>query len=124
MRVLLALLLVVHGAAHLVGFVVPWRLMTSADFLQVSATLGELTADGPIGARIVGVVWLLLALTFFVLAAGLLLHVQGIEQWTLGAVAVSTLLCVLDWPDARFGIAANVAVLLLLVALAPLSVLR
>jgi hypothetical protein len=124
MRLLLALLLVVHGAAHLVGFVIPWRLMTSADVLQRAAILGELAAEGPLGARIVGLVWLLMALTFFVLAAGFLLHVRVIEQWTLGAVAASTLLCVLDWPDARFGVAANVAVLLLLVALAPPGVLR
>jgi hypothetical protein len=123
MRVLLAMLLVVHGAAHLVGFVVPWRLMTSADFLQRSTVLGDIASDGSPGARMLGVIWLLMALTFVGLAAGLLLQVQGIERWTLNAVAASMLLCVLDWPDARYGVAVNVAVLLLLVALAPGTVL-
>jgi hypothetical protein len=31
MRIILAARLVVHAIAHIVGFVVPWRLVTSAD---------------------------------------------------------------------------------------------
>ncbi len=124
MRLLLATLLVVHGAAHLVGFVIPWRLTTPERVPEPSTVPGGVEDVGSsIGARTLGLLWLLLALTFFGLAGGVLLHVQGIEQWTLAAVAGSTLLCVLDWPDARYGILANVAVLLLLVALAPRAVL-
>src|SRR5262245_28052380 len=119
MRMLLAALLVVHGAAHLVGFVIPWRLTTPAIVPEPSAAPGDIEDVGSIGARALGALWLLMALTFFGLAAGVLLHIQGSEQWTLAAVAGSMLLCVLDWPDARYGILANVAVMLLLVALAP-----
>jgi len=31
MRILAAVLLVAHAVAHLLGFMVPWRLLTSAD---------------------------------------------------------------------------------------------
>ena len=65
--------------------------------------------------RVMGVAWLAMALTFVVVAAGVLLQAAWLAPAALAAVSASTMLCVLGWPDTRFGFAANIAVFLLLV---------
>ena len=115
MRALLAAVLMGHGIAHLVGFAVSWQLMTSAEVPYRTTVLGGLVDVGPIGARVMGVVWLAIALTFVVVAAGVFLQVPWLAPVALAAVAASTMLCVLGWPDARFGLAANIVIALLLV---------
>jgi len=58
MRVVLAAFVLVHGIAHLPGFVVPWRLAALSE-LPYKTTLLNGTLDvGEGGIRIVGLLWL------------------------------------------------------------------
>jgi hypothetical protein len=95
---LIAAILLVHGVAHLVGFVRAWGLSTA------TAPRPPLVDLGAAGVKVTGILWLLLALTY-VVAAVLVLMRAPLAIWvTLGTSVVSLVLCTLTWPDARLGI--------------------
>jgi hypothetical protein len=110
------MLLAVHGLAHLAGFVVPWKLMAIADLPYRTTVFGGSVNIGAIGVRIMGVLWLFTGATFVLLAMAVLVD----AAWWYGAflmtAAVSTIACVVEWPQARAGVLANVVVFGLAVA--------
>jgi hypothetical protein len=61
MRFALAALLMAHGVAHLVGFVVPWRLVASQEVAYRTTILASAIDVGDAGIRMLGIVWLLAA---------------------------------------------------------------
>ena len=65
MRVALAALLIVHGVAHLVGFVVPWKLVSTVEMPYRTTILGGMADVGDVGARTLGVIWLMAAIVAF-----------------------------------------------------------
>ncbi|MGV3637693.1 MAG: DUF6544 family protein [Flavobacteriales bacterium] len=103
LRILLSLLLVLHGAIHLLGFVKAYGL----------ANVPALTL--PI-SKPIGALWAMTA-ALFVIAFLLLLLANG--QWWVPAgiaVALSQVLIVLHWHDARFGTIANTLLLVAVIA--------
>jgi hypothetical protein len=113
MRTLLGGTLLVHGIAHLVGFVVPWRLVTSSEVPYRTTLLG--VDIGPAGVRAVGIAWLLAAILFVALAASVLGHASWPLQGVLTLMGVSVALCVLGLPESRPGLVMNAAIVALLV---------
>ena len=109
-RKAVAVLLVVHGLIHLLGFVVPWRLASIAGFPDRTDVLGG--ADvGTTGARILGVFWLVACLGFVASGLALLL---GRAHWWEGAVVsavLSLILAVLWVQQAYFGAVIDVVVI-------------
>jgi hypothetical protein len=114
MRGVLAAVLIVHGISHVVGFVVPWRLVTSADVPYRTTIAGGSIDLGPAGIKMIGLVWLVLAISFVMLAIGLLARASWWFPAILYLVAVSAMFCALQWSDARVGLLANVTILALL----------
>jgi hypothetical protein len=114
MRFVLALLLVAHGVAHLVGFVSSWKLATLAELPYKTAVFSGRVDVGDAGIRVMGVLWLLAALAFLVAAFAVTTETGWAVRFTLAAVTASLILCVVGWPDARIGVAVNVGLLLLL----------
>ena len=112
-RYILVFLLVAHGVAHLVGFVVPWRLIMSAEMPYRTTILQGRVDLADVGIRAYGLVWLALAFGCAVIAIGVLLR----SSWWLaaleGLVAVSLVFCVLDWPLTRMGVVANLLILVM-----------
>jgi hypothetical protein len=109
MRIAVAVLMLVHAVAHLPGFLVSWQLATFAELPYKTTLLAGRLPVGDRGMQVVGVVWLLLALGF---AASSLGALARLPWWTVVAsvaTTVSFVLCVLAWPDTRFGVAVNVA---------------
>ena len=108
MRVLLGGTLLVHGVAHLVGFVVPWRIVTSSEVPYRTTLLG---ADiGRTGVRALGLAWLLVSVLFVVLGAGVLRHGAWHYEAILRLVGVSVVLCLLGLPESRPGLLANASI--------------
>lgn len=99
-RWLVAAVLIVHGLVHLIGFVVPWRLATLADFPYRTTVFSGMEV-GSAAVRTVGVLWLLAAVGFVVAGAGLL---TGASWWTAGTVAAAGLSVVLAalWAQQAF----------------------
>src|SRR5947199_17315 len=58
MRWLLAGLLIAHGIAHVVGFVVPWKILTSKEMPYRTTILASSVDLGETGARLLGRMWL------------------------------------------------------------------
>jgi len=104
-----AAFLLLHGFAHLVGFVGPWRLSNS---VQPESTLlaGRISIEMS-GMRALGMFWLGGALAFTVAAVGVLRHAPWWPAFTFGAAIGSLVLCVLSIPQSRIGIPINVAII-------------
>lgn len=115
MRLVLAFLLVAHGVAHLPGFLVAWGLASFPELPYRTTVFGTLDIGG-LGARAIGVGWLVLALSFVALAAVVAMEVELPAALLPLALGGSALLCVADWPEARFGFVANTVIAALLVA--------
>jgi hypothetical protein len=99
MTVVLAIVLVVHGLIHLLGFAKAFGL----------ADLPQLTQ--PISPWL-GVLWVLAALLFLAAAAALFVWPRGWWAIGAGAIAVSMFVIVFFWTDAKFGALANVVALI------------
>ena len=109
MRIVLAILMVVHGLAHLVGFAGAWRL--APDGIPYKTTILAGSVDlGDSGIRAVGLLWLGLAAAFIVVAVGAFGAFQWWPQAALAVAIVSLLLSATEWPEARLGVVLNVAI--------------
>jgi hypothetical protein len=116
MRIAVGIYLLVHGFCHVVGFLVPWKLITSKEEPYKTTLLSGALDVGDVGIRMVGILWLL---------AGLALALDGVGAfaswpWWRGAalwLAISsTVLCVFGLPGAKIGIPANLLLLAYLAA--------
>jgi hypothetical protein len=116
MRMLLAAILIGHGAAHVVGFAVPWKLVSSTEVPYRTTVLAGALNVGPVGVRLLGVLWLAVSIAFVSVAVGLLQHTSWWYREALVLVGVSLVLCVLHLPESRPGLVANAVVLALLIA--------
>ena len=109
-HVAFAIPLFVHGFAHLVGFVVSWRIATLKEIPHRTALLAGSIDIGELGIRVVGLLWLLEGLSFAVSSLGVILR----APWSLPLTAVvmvgSVLLCVAGLPDSWIGVFVNLAI--------------
>ena len=112
MRWLLAGVLLIHGIAHIVGFVVPWKIIVSSEVPYRTTVLG--VDIGKAGIRAVGLAWLVLAWLFIACAANLTQHEAVAPGRVVALVTGSFLLCALGLPESRPGLFANAGILALL----------
>ena len=113
-RFALGLLMVLHGIAHLPGFVGPWRLATIEGLPYRTTVLGGRLDIGDAGMRVLGAAWLALALGFGLAGA---LALANRPWWSAAATAAalaSLVICLVQLPEARIGAVVD---LLLLAAL-------
>ena len=109
MRITFAAFLLLHGIAHLVGFLNPFGLAPARAPGQPPPPRPDALFDGKIligdaAARSLGLVWLLIAIVFAFVAVGV---VRDASWWpaTLAAAAVASLaMSVAFWPAARIGV--------------------
>ena len=115
MKFVIGGLFILHGFAHLVGFVVPWGLMKSDEMEYKTTLLGGLWDIGDGGIRAVGLIWLAAALAFVLAAIGVF---SGASWWVGLSLAValgSFILSILGWPDSRIGVIVNIVIIVYLV---------
>ncbi len=113
MKIVAAILLLIHGLSHLPGFLGPWKLSPSVPY-KTTILAGRLDV-GAIGAKVVGALWLLLVIDFALVAWAAYV---GAAWWPLGALAAasaSLLLCLVDWPETRIGVAIDIALIVIIV---------
>ena len=100
-----------HGLIHLIGFVVPWRIAIVEGFGYRTTALGGAVALGDTGARIVGVVWLALAVGFVIAAVATGRGVPWARALVAMLAVASLAVCVLGLPETAAGIAVNLGIL-------------
>ena len=117
MRAFFAVFLLLHGLAHLVGFLVPWRLVpgsTGAPAPPMNRLLGGRLVLNDVSARSLGLLWLVAALAFAVVSIAWWRQ----QPWSgeaLVLIAIASLvLTIAWWPATRIGFALNIAILLVL----------
>jgi hypothetical protein len=107
MRFVIAALFVIHGVAHLVGFVVPWRIATLEETPYKTTILNGKVNVGDAGIRTVGALWLVTAAAYAACAVAVALQLH----WWFWAAALTTLvsfgLTMIGWPESRIGVAVN-----------------
>jgi hypothetical protein len=114
MRIVLALFLLAHGVAHLVGFVSSFKLATLPELPYKTTIFSGRIDVGDAGVQVMGVLWLLTAVGFLVAAFAVATATDSATRLMLAAVIASLTLCVAGWPDARIGVAVNLSLILLL----------
>ena len=110
LRIAAAAILVAHGIAHLVGFVGAWRLNAKVPY-TTTVFAGRLDV-GTTGIRVLGVLWLLLALDFLFTAA---VALMGLPWWPRAALVAATgslIMCVTAWPNGVIGLVIDAAIIL------------
>mgnify|MGYP005839919303 CR=1 FL=1 len=105
-----ALLFVLHGVAHAVGFAGTFGLSESNAINEGFTLVGGLDTDG-LARHALGVLWLVPIPLYVVAAAGLMLRRRWWAPWALAATFFSTALCVLWLEPAKVGMALNVVIL-------------
>ena len=110
--VLAALGLLLHGLLHLVGFMVPWSYAGITVLRAEEAAGGRLRLGDGL-ARVLGLLWLLMAALYILAATGLLFGVE----WAVPLVVVATVgslpLCLAKLPEMAVGAAIDVVILVL-----------
>jgi len=113
MRIALSIFLFLHGLAHLVGFVVSWRIIKTDEMpYKTTLFMGKINI-GDAGIRIIGIIWLLIALAYFY--SGWITYRQ-MDFWlsfTLTVTMLSLVFCILAIPDSHIGVYINLALIIL-----------
>jgi hypothetical protein len=109
-RIGLAVLFLLHGPVHLLGFVVPFGLAEVEGFPRSTTVLAGRLDIGEVGIRVAGVGWLLVAVAFVAAAIGLWLLAPWWWGLALGVTAASAVLCALFVPTAWAGLVVDAAI--------------
>ena len=113
-NVIAAIYLIVHGLIHLIGFVVFWQLVEIEDISYTTTVLGGRLDIGDAGMRVLGVLWLLITIAFVIAGVAIFFSPPWWWSFTLAVTLASLVVTILGWPDAKFGVLANIIILLFL----------
>jgi hypothetical protein len=115
MRITLAVLMTLHGMAHLVSYVEAWQLMPRSFPCKTTILAGRVDL-GDAGTRVVGMIWLAVAVAFVLSAAGAVVGAAWWASLAFGVAATSLVLSAVELPQARPGLVINLLILATLVA--------
>jgi hypothetical protein len=111
MRMILAILMVLHGVAHLPGFVNEWRLASLEGLPYRTTILAGRLDLGEQGIRVVGTLWLAAAIAFWAAGAGAFAD----RPWWIPVAALvalaSLVLSLVELPEAKIGVLVNLVIL-------------
>ena len=111
LRILVGIFFIVHGLIHLFGFLPPWNLGKSLNLPHSTTVLDGRMNLGEVGARLVGLLWLAALVGYLIAAFGLFQLAPWWQPLTLWTTLLSLGLCILGWPDAKFGVLINLILL-------------
>jgi hypothetical protein len=110
-RRIAAIVLALHGAIHLIGFVTPWRIATLEGFAYRTTVFNGALDVRDAGARVIGLAWLGLTVGFLTAGYG----VWRRKRWAAGLTGVlaivSLVVCLLGLPETFAGVAIDVVIL-------------
>lgn len=112
MRTFSAVFLLLHGLAHLVGFRAAF--WPSPEMKAKTALLGGAVHVAPLAGKILGSLWLLLALSYVGAASLLIVRHAAFTSVVLGASLASLVMCALYWPEAKIGLFIDLALVVAL----------
>jgi hypothetical protein len=93
----LAVIAILHGLIHLMGFVAYWPLANVPDLPYKTSLLDGRLEMGPAGMRLFSLLWLLVAIGWVIAGALLAFGRPAWAPWMLGATLLSLVICILNW---------------------------
>lgn len=114
MRIVIGIVLIAHGIAHLLGFLVPWQIIKSEEMPYKTTLLSGKADIGNAGIRIFGLFWLAIAVAFIIIGAGAILETTWWLNLLPGITMFSMLFSILSWPESKIGVLINVSIMTLL----------
>lgn len=111
MRFIIGLVLIAHGLAHSMGFVIPWRIGRGKNAPYNTTILSGFVDLGDLGIRAMGILWLVAGLVFVAAGSGVMAAASWGGIVTLDAAMFSLILSIIGWPDSRISVFINVAIL-------------
>jgi hypothetical protein len=112
--VIVALVAVVHGLIHLMGFTAYWPLAEVSGLPYKTALLDGRLELGVWGMRLFSLLWLLAALWFVASGIALLFKAPFWVPLMLASAVLSLIICILDWGAAYRGALIDLAILFVL----------
>ncbi len=110
--VIVAVVLLLHGLIHLMGFTAYWQLSEIKELPYKTTLLNGRFDVGDAGIRVYGLIWLVMAAAFAVTAYGIATHQPWARPAALATVLISLLVTALDWQAAYAGVVINLVLLL------------
>jgi hypothetical protein len=110
----LAVIAILHGLIHLMGFLAYWPLAKIPDLPYKTSLLDGRLELGAGGMRLFSLLWLLAALGWVVAGALLAFGRPAWAPLMLGATLLSLVICILDWGVAFRGALVDLVLLLVL----------
>ncbi len=114
MYIAIGIYMFVHGFAHIVGFLVSWQLIKDKDSPYKTTVLGGKLDLGDTGIRIMGLFWLLTGAAFFLMTYGVIAQTAWWNSATFYIAYFSLFMSIVAMPDTKYGIMANILLLLFL----------
>ncbi len=115
MRYAIGAFLMLHGFAHLVGFIVSFRIANIEESPYKTTLLADRINVGDFGIRVIGVLWIVAAIAFMLAGAGVILRMTWWEILTLYISIGSLVLSISGWPESRIGVIVNIVILTYLI---------
>ena len=109
MRIAIAIVLALHGFAHVVGFAGSFGLAESIPYK--TTVLGGTVDLGDAGIRAFGILWLVAAGAFLVASAATMTNQEWWMKAVMAAAVGSLLLGMMALPEARIGVAIDLLIL-------------
>ncbi|MEP6262258.1 MAG: DUF6544 family protein [Gillisia sp.] len=100
MKTGLIVIFLLHGLLHLPGF---FKAFGKGDVIKLAGYI----------SRPMGLLWLLVALVFIMVAVLILMNKQGWPFFAIAAVILSQTLIVMSWQDAKWGTIVNILLLII-----------
>ena len=116
MKTALAIFLFIHGFAHIVGFLVYWRILKNKDVKYKTTIFPGDVNIGGVGIRLVGLLYLATAIAFGYLGYELLTGFVFFWDYIWRLTIISLVLSIICWPDTMFGVIANAILILFLIS--------
>lgn len=107
MKIVFAIFLFIHGFAHIITFLVHWKLLKNSNVQYKTTIFPGSFNIGTGGMRIAGLIFLLTGLLFGYLGFELLAGMHLFWSYIWRAAIISLVLCIISWPETKFGVIAN-----------------
>ncbi len=114
LKILVSAFFTFHGLVHLIGFFVNWKIISVETMPYATSVLAHKIEVGATGIRIIGLLWVVAAGLWIVAGVGLMALAPWWLAMTVVALLFSTVMCILGWPDARYGLLINLIIVVFL----------
>lgn len=100
MKTGLIIIFLIHGLLHLTGF---FKAFGKGDVIKLAGYI----------SKPMGLLWLLVAMVFIMVAVLILMNKQGWPFFAIAAVIISQTLIIMSWQDAKWGTIVNILLLII-----------